>query len=250
MTVTRMRLFRYRPDNALLYKELHYGELYLATPQELNDPLDLSGRMHFPARDDRDFKHLSDFLLKQAFLCHGTIEFYAALKETMSPNRLAPFLQARFAASPNETIMQAELFEILARYYREIINRNDKLKYLYFDDLARGLEQLFKKYLYNSAVLCFSEIPDDFQMWSHYAGGHSGLCIEYDLHDDPKSPDTLHLPVVFDGGEEWSEPVKRVEYQKTLPSINFYDFLPVFWNDGDIDLEHLSKSRWHPYAES
>jgi len=30
---------------------------------------------------------------------------------------------------------------------------------------------------------------------------------------------------------------------------NFYDFLEVFFNHDDIDLIHLSKSKWHYYAE-
>lgn len=31
--------------------------------------------------------------------------------------------------------------------------------------------------------------------------------------------------------------------------MNFFDFLEVFFNHDDIDLIHLSKSKWHFYAE-
>ena len=31
------------------------------------------------------------------------------------------------------------------------------------------------------AITCFSETPDNILMWSHYAGKHSGFCVEYDF---------------------------------------------------------------------
>lgn len=31
-------------------------------------------------------------------------------------------------------------------------------------------------------VTCFSESNDDTLMWSHYAEGHTGFCVEYDFH--------------------------------------------------------------------
>jgi hypothetical protein len=34
-------------------------------------------------------------------------------------------------------------------------------------------------------VACFSEIPDNILMWSHYADGHKGFCLEFDTSFDP-----------------------------------------------------------------
>ena len=33
----------------------------------------------------------------------------------------------------------------------------------------------------NFAISCFSEYPSNVLMWSHYAGKHSGFCVEYDF---------------------------------------------------------------------
>jgi hypothetical protein len=37
--------------------------------------------------------------------------------------------------------------------------------------------------LARARVCCFSAHPDSMQMWSYYAGGHKGLCLEVDVSD-------------------------------------------------------------------
>ncbi len=34
-----------------------------------------------------------------------------------------------------------------------------------------------------NAVICFSEVNDNILMWSHYAQGHTGFCIEFDRNE-------------------------------------------------------------------
>jgi hypothetical protein len=33
--------------------------------------------------------------------------------------------------------------------------------------------------LLNLSISCFSEVCDDILLWSHYADGHKGICLEY-----------------------------------------------------------------------
>lgn len=61
-----MKLYRYRPLSELLFKELLYSEIYLATPRVLNDPLDLNGQLNFYTNNENDIKSLTNFLFKQA----------------------------------------------------------------------------------------------------------------------------------------------------------------------------------------
>ena len=51
------------------------------------------------------------------------------------------------------------------------------------DQLRAGLVNLFKtdEDLARARVCCFSASPDSMQMWSYYAGGHKGLCLEVDV---------------------------------------------------------------------
>ena len=91
-------------------------------------------------------------------------------------------------------------------------------------------------------------------MWSHYAGGHSGICIEYEVKESKKMRNTVGLPLVFhdlnnQSIDEYHTDIRKVEYCETLPLVSLFDFLPVLFNEHDIDLENLSKARWHPFAD-
>lgn len=65
-----------------------------------------------------------------------------------------------------------------------------------------GLERLLNK----TGVFSMSEKNDDILMWSHYADGHKGICVEFQITD--RSPEYV-LP-------------DRVTYQDRLPEINAY----------------------------
>ena len=64
---------------------------------------------------------------------------------------------------------------------------------------------------------CLSTKGDDHLLWSHYAGGHSGVCLEFDfgnavIFQDAKSPYKIENEV--DEGAIW---VDRVRYGKEFP---------------------------------
>jgi hypothetical protein len=64
-------------------------------------------------------------------------------------------------------------------------------------------EKAFESY-WNRGVTCFSERPDDILLWSHYGGGHRGICLEFDtassalgkLHKVTYTDDVPELNVV------------------------------------------------------
>lgn len=51
------------------------------------------------------------------------------------------------------------------------------------DQLRAGLLSMVEtnRDLARARVCCFSARPDSMQMWSYYAGGHKGLCLEVDV---------------------------------------------------------------------
>lgn len=54
-------------------------------------------------------------------------------------------------------------------------------------------------------IKCFTPYPDNLLMWSHYADSHKGICIEFDVLEDP---------------EFFIFPIK-VKYEKEYPKIDF-----------------------------
>jgi hypothetical protein len=118
-------------------------------------------------------------------------------------------------------------------------------------------------FLNNSHVASFAEEGNSFLMWSHYADSHQGICMEFELSiqcdtechfpmeilarpdtDSYEGPHELNIK-----GWRYHEAASKVAYVDKIDTVSFYDFLPAFANEGDVDLHCFSKSRWHPYAD-
>ena len=64
-------------------------------------------------------------------------------------------------------------------------------------------------------VISLSEINDDILMWSHYAEGHTGFCIEFERsHDNALGRYDECLPVIYDSAKVPSFEPKDIEIQK------------------------------------
>jgi len=252
-----MKLYRYRPLSELLFKELRYNEIYSASPLELNDPLDLNGQLNFFSKDKTKIKELVSFIFRQLFMLHMTNKNYDLVKTTMDSSnleQLTSYLTAYFSNHSNEVITKNDLFGILSRFYKENPNSVNELDRFELEELFHTLDVLFSQFLNNSSVTSFTENSTNFLMWSHYASGHAGVCLEFEVNNSHNINDICKFPLTsirpYDGKYiEFKTKVKKVKYSTSLTTLNFYDYLPVFYNKGDVDLMNLSKSYWHQYAK-
>lgn len=250
-----MKLFRYRPLNDLLFKELFYDEIYLASPMELNDPLDLNGQLNFYSVNEDELKALVHFLCMQtAFLAseHNNLEIAANAIKQMTYENLGKYLGSNFSNYSKDIITKNKLFEILSSFFKKDPFFSSKSFNEY--DLYSNLDKLFSKFLNNSAVGCFSESCTNFLMWSHYASGHTGLCLEFELGLEPENENICQFPILYDhpdngGNIQIFLKLKKVKYSTSLQVLNFFDYLPIFENEYDYDLLNLSKSYWHQFAQ-
>jgi hypothetical protein len=64
-----------------------------------------------------------------------------------------------------------------------------------------------------SAIGCFSTVPDDVLMFSHYADNHKGLCVGFDTRQLVGSLTTANTPLRAD--------VRPVWYLPTMPKLSF-----------------------------
>lgn len=262
-------IFKYRPLNELLFKELYYQELYFASYPELNDPLDLSARIEFSCNKIKDIKSLLLFLFKTS------ISYYWQETEEEEA-QLEPLVQ--FITDKNS------VFSLSEAVLNEIKGMSDGGKRVWLDDIPElvdkainqtsinvkfdyekfnyKIERLTQKFLQKSAVSCFSETNDDFLMWSHYSSRHSGICLEFELNEKNKFPLEFSIPIDFDTDKKqpqdskpklekhlaWNN-IKKVRYINQQAFINFFEFAPVFLKEYDIDLLNLSKPWTHIYAQ-
>lgn len=256
------KLFKYRPLSEFLFKELFYQEIYFASYNELNDPLDLSTRIEFTTKDIDAIEYLIYFAFRTQFDLKETSNY---TKLTISFNdektrfslRDAIFKNLNIFLKKNNLILTNDIVEIISYSIQEIksdINFDSKRFLL-------EIERLTDKFLKNSCVACFSKSNNDFLMWSHYASKHSGICLEFNINmgqfpfenyhkrnsDERKFKDRISK---WDSKStiRWSGNLNEVQYEKEQPYINFYNFAPVFENEDDCDLIGLSKSWTHEYA--
>jgi len=90
-------------------------------------------------------------------------------------------------------------------------------------------ENLFNSYLDEMGVFCMSERKDHILMWSHYAQGHSGVCLEF------KAISTNPFFVI----------AQKVYYQDSYPQVNFF----TSSQDEQMQAILLTKSKQWEYEQ-
>ena len=251
-----MKLYRYRSINELLFKELRYRELYSASPKELNDPLDLNVQLDFFTEGDSLIATLARYLSKSTLFVALMRDDYTNLKELMTilhPENLHQFLSNEFSNWQKAILTKHDLFELLQDFCSKNCPKGIGIGDQFVNEVLNNIDENLSQILNNSTAVCFSKNNHNYKMWSHYASNHSGICLEFEVEQDQlnnqlcKFPITTPIPV---DGEYiiWKAKIKAVRYLTALTHLKFYDFLPVFYHHNDVDLKHLSKSYWHPFA--
>lgn len=263
------KLYKYRPHSEFLFKELLYQELYFASFNELNDPLDLSARIEFTVDKEEDLDYLIWFLLKTTY---SFSETEISTSEKLNISNLIEFNNndaARISLRKNIfkklTQLKKELSFIWLDQLENVIEQAIQEEQIKFNlnilNFKNELTRLSKKFLENSYTTCFSAINNDFLMWSHYASKHSGICLEFTLEHSSKFPYLWKDQRKVDHDNylkkisNWQldekifwERIQEVKYKDEQPFINFFKFTPVFDHKHDVDLIGLSKSWTHWYA--
>jgi Protein of unknown function (DUF2971) len=247
-----MRLFRYRNLGPLAFKELLYREVYLASPAELNDPLDLNAQIDFRPRNRKELALLGAFLQREAAGAHSQIELIPKLGSLFSQENFESRFEDKDGSLQEGYLSEAGLFGILSLSYRDFFKEQSLFNRIDVEQLHRAVKGICSQVTRNYAVACFSETNDNFLMWSHYAAGHTGVCLEYEFRDSEECVCEFDCETRYlHEGKflHYPEQIRKVKYLDSLTTLSFFDFLEVFFNHDDIDLIHLSKSRWHYYAE-
>jgi hypothetical protein len=114
------------------------------------------------------------------------------------------FFNDPFECRPNLIVHEGRLSK--ERYIRESVRRariNGNLlkhqEHKYITNLRmilndiESMNKIYEDFIIKIGVYCLSAINDDILMWSHYAEGHRGMCLEFDttknvlLFEDRKS---------------------------------------------------------------
>lgn len=107
---------------------------------------------------------------------------------------------------------------------RHIINAKINLT----SDAEAFAKKSYEEFLDNTGFYCLSEINDDILMWSHYADGHRGVCLEFDAIND----------AVYANRMLFGQAIKVI-YSKRRPVFNIFnigepvEFIKAFLTKSD-----------------
>ncbi|EJL7832862.1 DUF2971 domain-containing protein [Vibrio vulnificus] len=241
-----MKLYRFRPLNSFLFKELKYQELYCASAQELNDPLDLTASVNFYTEDEHELRALVFFVLRQGFIANPTLENAPEYLGLLTSRQLMESISNEFQRSDDNVILQSEFSAILNNFFEKL-----DISGFSVEKLVSRINQVISQFINNSAVSCFTENNSNFLMWSHYASSHYGICLEFDVK--VKNHELASIPLMYFSKStgktlSYDIDIHKVNYNSPLPKLNFYNFLPAFSNSEDVDLINLSKSKYHSFG--
>lgn len=175
------KLYRYRPvtNDSLHYRfnEIVQGELYLSRPIDLNDPFEGCSILHNSTP--------SEYIRNKS-------SFQASFHKHMDSDTFTRIFEGD------------DWYEKLIHYVVECSTPPDKIEankaaldkavMVGFEHVNSHFSNIIQQ---ESRIACFSETPDNLPMWNHYAGGYTGICLEYEVLKNPNIYQINRLKPVF-----------------------------------------------------
>lgn len=159
-------IYKYVPYNTYSLSNLKNSQIFFNRPIDFNDPFDCSLVRESIKIDDNEI-----------------IQLYNDWVSNELPDAPPP---------PTNPIKNVKSIENLPDDFRRQMEEITK-------EVAKEKQQ---EYHYRIGCACFSKINDSLLMWSHYANGHKGFCLEFDTSFDPFYK------------------AYKVEYSDSFPSLN------------------------------
>jgi hypothetical protein len=120
--------------------------------------------------------------------------------------------------------------ELEAEMYRDG-KPTTRFREITVESIKKAFEERRAIQSHHRGVACFSARSDDLLMWSHYADGHRGFCLEFDTSLEPFSK------------------AKPVVYRDDVPSVNPIDILDRADNGELLDAMVYTKATCWSYEE-
>jgi hypothetical protein len=160
-------LYRYRSFNCKSLRDLRDDTVWLTSPNKYKDPYDsalsLAGVPMFALMTKMHLQHMPSSSWPRSVLSD---EQFTQILEAENPLlALADILLPEQAGGTDER-------------RRQIVRPLSELARQVASDAARRVSNMNQTDL---RVCSFCEVPDSVPMWSNYADGHQGLCIEYPI---------------------------------------------------------------------
>lgn len=169
-----LRLYRYRPIHDLDRMALNYFltneyQLYLSSPIKFNDPYDTWLFAYLESCEHYRNRMISEYR-------DGLIELGYSDEEIVEYTEFTDSIEFEVDW---EKQFQPYVENIIATHKYDVLDY-PQIKQLVEEEIHKKLEME----LDSVGIICFSSENDSLLLWSYYAEGHTGFCLEYNL--DPE----------------------------------------------------------------
>ncbi|MEQ5821328.1 DUF2971 domain-containing protein [Halomonas sp. SCS19] len=209
-------------------KSVLYDEIFFASRDELNDPIDMQSRYEFPCNSDKTWGMLFDQIIEDKSLVESVAKYFAEI----CPISIDDLLK-NFETHKNNVFNKTF-------YGKSLILPQFKS----FERSMENFQSLLSLYAPSAGYsVSLSETNDEMLMWSHYAQSHTGFCLVFRPIDKcirqcPKRARTSISPV---SGHECSVAsqfyVEKVNYDNVLSTIDAFNLLPAKYTGYKIEGE-------------
>ena len=168
-------LYRFRPLKYAV-SEIRNLYLYFSTIDKLNDPMECFYRLFFE-EDKKLYKKLFKHFIKNIHSDNNQNDNFTNLDNWIDKN-----LQETIKSLVNKGLWAEDLKPTLINVYIKYYGKQSNIKH----KINTYIKEL-KKLVINERLVCsFSKLDsnvnlsdDEILMWTHYASGHSGICLEF-----------------------------------------------------------------------
>ena len=213
-TLKQPYIYKYRDPNNFNIKSLELGEIFFASPSEMNDVNENEMFYVFRGSCESWNKHIDQVLLelKKKYPSNNMIE-------SLCKNKSKLVNELKIIQKKKEYVDLKQFKETLIKFYRKYELSEEILK-----DEIKKEEKRIKKTKHNTYIASFSTKPLNPSMFSHYASNHEGFVLVFKTRI---SKQTGKIQLRFYKKLKYKEgryPIKSIDYRVENPIKNvFYE---------------------------
>lgn len=159
----KILLYRYYPLTEYVLENISKSQITLVAPGEFNDPYDALPFFNFEALK-KDFEWVTPEAVRELFQNAKDGCLTEIQKTRLGDEDDVSYFCQQIASIPEVDEIQLDEYASKAKCITEV-----------------GIRGLVKMFQAQVRIACFSEHYDSMLMWGHYAQGHTGICVEYEM---------------------------------------------------------------------
>jgi hypothetical protein len=223
-----MHIYRYRSAGLLSQKGLLYDEIYFASKDELNDPIEMQSKFEFPDKSDEIWTQLLNQLWENAEYVSYAVGYFSSISPISYESLLNDFQNHK-------------------RFIIGLVMKETQMMVSDFDHLNHLLDQLHSFFLLyepsSGYSVSFSKTNNEMLMWSHYSSSHTGYCLIFRpvngvLNQCPvRLKDNLHVSKGHSSSIPKGIKVESIHYDNNMREMDAFRLFPSIYTNYSFDSE-------------